>query len=98
MHGPIGCSGVQPLPKMRHWKGRIAPRRTSPHWQPGIARGSGGVTSKRLAASHLENASRIPSPVPGMTPMPRHSASMGSKTSSISAFAVGLPSALTPRW
>jgi hypothetical protein len=96
MHGPTGCSGVQPFANSLHSKGRIAPLSTSPHWQPGIARGSGGVTSNLRAASHLEKDSRIPSPVPGITPMPRQSASIGSKTSSMSACAVGLPSALTP--
>ena len=51
MHGPIGCSGVQPVPKSLHSKGSVTPRSTSPHWQPVISLGSADVTGMRFVAS-----------------------------------------------
>ena len=86
MHGPIGCSGVHPLPKSLHSNGRVTPRSTSPHWQPGISARLGRRDRHALErVVRARNCSRMPRPVPGMTPMPRHSASIGSNTSSIFA-------------
>ena len=51
MHGPIGCSGVHAFAKSLHSNGSVTPRSTSPHWQPLISRGSGGVTGIFLSAS-----------------------------------------------
>ena len=71
--------------------GSTIPRSTSPHWQPLISRGSGTSNSKRWVASKAAKADRTPSPVPGMTPIPRQSASMGSKTCSTNARACSFP-------
>ena len=97
MQGPIGCSGVQPLPKeraiARFFKAGKDGAAETTGGLPGIAdihrEPAGGVMGGELPADSQTAARDDAQPPPfGVT---------GLKTRSIIAIAVGLPSGRTPR-
>ena len=97
MQGPTGFSGVQARPNSGHSFGAIAPRRTSPQRHPRVSRVGSTRGSNAFVASWAAYFSEIAMPLAGIDPSPRHTASQGSNTSAMIAWAAGLPSACTPR-
>lgn len=97
MQAPTGCSGVQALPNNGHSSERILPVSTSPQRQAVLYWLSSCGIPYFFRASKSERLSCSMSPEPGITPMPRHSASTGVSISATSFRALGLPSAVTTR-
>ena len=94
---PSGRSGVHSTPNAGHSCGRLWPCNTAPARH--TAGSSAGIpaTPKREAASNRAYWLAQAQPLAGISPMPRHLRATGSKTSSIWAWAAGLPSGRTQR-
>ena len=94
--GPGVGPGCRLSANRGHSTGRMTPRRTSPQRQ---GDGGGGVRrsqtwGNRARASKRAYGSRILTPLPGMMPRPRQSASSGANTSASSSRARGLAGTL----
>ncbi len=99
MHGPMGFMGLQTLPNMGQSSDLITPLSTSPHLHPLASTSTSGVfarmSSWTFVASWSWNLGFSDRALFLITGNPLHALSTGSKVSSISFRAVGLPSGLT---